>query len=83
MGTLEDKPQVLMLLTEEELVVLIMAGFGTPHVPVDGSWLEAHHFSMPTPHVPSDLVALCPELSRTNMTAAHLGKAVEFLTLLN
>ena len=79
----ENNPQVLMPVSDEELVAPTMAGFGTPEVPLDGSRFEAYRFPAPTCHEYAEAVAPRPEPSASNMTTAELVKAMEVLSLLN
>ena len=82
-GASENEVQVLMRVSDEELVAPTMAGFGTPEVPLDGSRFEAYRFPAPTCPEYAAAVAPRPEPSASNMTTAELAKAVEVLSLLN
>ena len=77
-GASENDVQVLMLVSDEELVAPTMAGSGTPEVPLDGSRFEAYRFPAPMCHEYADAVPPRPEHSASSMT-----KAMEVLSLLN
>ena len=82
-GASENDVQVLMLVSDEELLVPTMARFGTPEVPLDASRFEAYRFPVPTCHEYADAVARRPDPSGSGMTTADLAKAMELLSLLN
>ena len=82
-GASEKDVQVLMPVSDEELVAPTMAGFGTPEVSLDGSRFEAYRFPAPTCPEYAEAVAPRPEPSASNMTTAKLAKAMEVLSLLN
>ena len=82
-GVSENDVQVLMLVSDEELVAPTMAEFGTPEVTLDGSRFEAYCFPAPTYHEYADAVAPRPEPSASSMTTADLAKAMEVQSLLN
>ena len=82
-GVPENDVQVLMPVSDDELVVPTMAGFGTPEVPLDGSRFEACRFSVPTCHEHADPVAPRPEPSQSSMTKADLASAMDVLMLLS
>ena len=82
-GASKNDVQDLMPVSDEELAVPTMAGFGTPEVPLDGSRFEAYRFPAPTCHEHADPVAPRPEPSGSSMTTADLAKAMEVLSLLN
>ena len=69
-GASENDVQVLMPVSNEELVAPTMAGFGTPEVPVDGSRFEAYRFLAPTCPEYAEAVAPRPEPSASNMRTA-------------
>ena len=75
-GASENDVQVLIPVSDEELVAPIMAGFGTQEVPLDGSRFEAYRFPAPTCPNYAEAVAPRPEPTASNMTTAELGKAV-------
>ena len=81
-GASENDVQVLMPVSDEELVAPTMAGFGTPEVPLDGCRFKAYRFPASTCHDYADAVAPCPEPSASSMTTADLAKAMEVLSLL-
>ena len=83
MGASENDVQVLMPVSDEELVAPTMAGFGTPELPLDGSQFEAYHFPAPTCPEYAEAVAPRPESSASNLTTAEVAKAMEVLLLLN
>ena len=76
-GASENDVQVMIPVSDEELVAPTMAGFGTPEVPL------AYRLPAPTCPVYADPVAPRPEPSASNMTTAELAKAMEVLSLLN
>ena len=82
-GGSENYVQVLMPVSDEELVVHTMAGFGSPGVPLDRSPFQAHRFPAPMCDEHADPVASGPEPSGSSMTTAELAKLMEVLTLLN
>ena len=53
----EKDVQVLMPVSDKELVVPTMTGFGTQEVRLDGSRFEAHRFPAPTCHEYADALA--------------------------
>ena len=79
----ENNVQVLMPVSDEELLAPTMVGFGTPEVPLDESRLQAHRLPAPTSHEYAEAVAPRSETSASNMTTAEPAKAMEVLWLLN
>ena len=82
-GASENDVQVMIPVSDEELVAPTMAGFGTPEVPLDGSRFEAYRFPAPTCPEYVEAVAPRPVPSASNMTTAELANAMEVLSLLN
>ena len=82
-GASENDVQVLMPVSDKELVAPTVAGLGTTEVPLDGSGFEAYLFPAPTCHEYAEAVAPRPEPSASNMTTGELAKAMEVLSLLN
>ena len=82
-GASENDVQVMIPVSDEELVAPTMAGFGTPEVPLDGSRFEAYRFPAPTCPGYAEAVAPRPVPSANNMTTAELANAMEVLSLLN
>ena len=82
-GASENEVQVMIPVSDEELVAPTMAGFGTPEVPLDGSRFEAYRFPAPTCPEYAEAVAPRPVPSANNMTTAELANAMEVLSLLN
>ena len=82
-GASKNDVQVMIPVSDEELVAPTMSGFGTPEVPLDGSRFEAYRF--PAPTCPEYAEAVAPRLvpSASNMTTAELANAMEVLSLLN
>ena len=82
-GASENDVQVMIPVSDEELVAPTMAGFGTPEVPLDGSRFEAYRFPAPTCPEYAEAVAPRPVPSASNMMTAELANAMEVLSLLN
>ena len=82
-GASENDVQVLMPVSDEELVPPTMAGFGTPEVPLDRSQFEDYRFPAPTCPEYAEAVAPGQEPSVSNMTTAELAKAMEVLSMLS
>ena len=82
-GASENDVQVMIPVSDEELVAPTMAGFGTPEVPLDGSRLEAYCFPAPTCPGYAEAVAPRHVPSASNMTTAELAHAMEVVSLLN
>ena len=82
-GASENDVQVMIPVSDEELVAPTMAGFGTPEVPLDGSRFEAYRFPTSTCPEYAEAVAPRPVPSASNMTTAELANAMEVLSLLN
>ena len=82
-GASENDVQVVIPVSDEELVAPTMAGFGTPEVPLDGSRFQAYRFPAPTCPEYAEAVAPRPVPSANNMTTAELANAMEVLSLLN
>ena len=82
-GASENDLQVMIPVSDEELVAPTMAWFGTPEVPLDGSRFEAYRFPAPTCPEYAEAVAPRPVPSASNMTTAELANAMEVLSLLN
>ena len=82
-GASENDVQVMIPVSDEELVAPTMAGLGTPEVSLDGSRFEAYRFPAPTCPEYAEAVAPRQVPSASNMTTAELANAMEVLSLLN